>query len=31
MTFLNDVILEEASPCEGMQAMLNSGALKTFT
>ena len=30
MTFLNDVILEDASPCEGMQAMLNSGALKTF-
>ena len=29
VTFLNDVILEYAS-CEGMQAMLNSGALKTF-
>ena len=27
VTFLNDVILEDASPCEGVQAMLNSGAL----
>jgi len=30
VTFLNDVILEDASPCEGMQAMLNSGALTMF-
>ncbi len=30
VSFLNDVILEDASPLEGMQAMLNSGALKQF-
>jgi hypothetical protein len=28
VSFLNDIILEDASPLEGMQAMLNSGALK---
>ena len=31
MTFLNDIILEDASPSEGLQAMLNSGALTHFT
>jgi hypothetical protein len=30
VTFLNDIILEDASPCEGVQAMLNSGALTRF-
>jgi len=30
VTFLNDIILEDASPCEGMQAMLNSRAVKEF-
>ena len=30
VTFLNDIILEDASPCEGVQAMLNSGALTQF-
>jgi phenylpropionate dioxygenase-like ring-hydroxylating dioxygenase large terminal subunit len=30
VTFLNDVILEDASPLEGMQAMLNSRALREF-
>src|SRR6201991_3303907 len=30
MTFLNDIILEDASPSEGLQAMLNSGALTHF-
>jgi carnitine monooxygenase subunit len=30
VTFLNDIILEDASPSEGMQAMLNSGAIKEF-
>lgn len=30
VSFLNDVILEDASPLEGMQAMLNSGAIKEF-
>lgn len=30
VSFLNDIILEDASPLEGMQAMLNSGALKEF-
>ena len=29
--FLNDIILEDASPSEGLQAMLNSGALTHFT
>lgn len=28
--FLNDIVLEDASPLEGMQAMLNSGAIKEF-
>ncbi|MBO0855343.1 MAG: aromatic ring-hydroxylating dioxygenase subunit alpha [Nocardia sp.] len=31
VTFLNDIILEDASPAEGLQAMLNSGALTHFT
>ena len=31
VTFLNDIILEDASPSEGLQAMLNSGALTHFT
>ena len=30
VSFLNDVLLEDSSPLEGMQAMLNSGALKEF-
>jgi phenylpropionate dioxygenase-like ring-hydroxylating dioxygenase large terminal subunit len=30
VTFLNDVILEDASPLEGMQAMLNSRSLRQF-
>jgi hypothetical protein len=30
VTYLNDVILEDASPLEGMQAMLNSRALREF-
>ncbi len=30
VSFLNDVVLEDASPLEGMQAMLNSGAIKEF-
>jgi phenylpropionate dioxygenase-like ring-hydroxylating dioxygenase large terminal subunit len=30
VSFLNDVVLEDASPLEGMQAMLNSGALTHF-
>jgi hypothetical protein len=30
VTFLNDIILEDASPLEGMQAMLNSRALAEF-
>ncbi|WP_373097078.1 RHO alpha subunit C-terminal catalytic domain-containing protein, partial [Zhongshania sp.] len=30
VTFLNDIILEDASPLEGMQAMLNSRAVKEF-
>ena len=30
VSYLNDVILEDASPLEGMQAMLNSGAIKEF-
>jgi phenylpropionate dioxygenase-like ring-hydroxylating dioxygenase large terminal subunit len=30
VTFLNDVILEDVSPLEGMQAMLNSGAIQQF-
>ena len=30
VSFLNDIVLEDASPLEGMQAMLNSGALKEF-
>lgn len=30
VTLLNDIILEDASPLEGMQAMLNSGALQEF-
>lgn len=28
--FLNDIVLEDATPLEGMQAMLNSGAVKEF-
>ena len=31
VSFLNDIILEDASPSEGLQAMLNSGALTHFT
>jgi hypothetical protein len=31
VTFLNDIILEDASPSEGLQAMLNSGVLTHFT
>ena len=31
VTYLNDIILEDASPSEGLQAMLNSGALTHFT
>jgi len=30
VSFLNDIVLEDASPLEGMQAMLNSGALGEF-
>jgi phenylpropionate dioxygenase-like ring-hydroxylating dioxygenase large terminal subunit len=30
VSFLNDIVLEDASPLEGMQAMLNSRALKQF-
>src|SRR3546814_4622149 len=30
VTYLNDIILEDASPCEGMQAMLNSRSLHEF-
>ena len=30
VSFLNDIVLEDASPLEGMQAMLNSRAIKTF-
>ena len=30
VTFLNDIILEDSSPLEGMQAMLNSGAIREF-
>jgi phenylpropionate dioxygenase-like ring-hydroxylating dioxygenase large terminal subunit len=30
VSFLNDIVLEDASPLEGMQAMLNSGALTEF-
>ncbi|WP_317930873.1 aromatic ring-hydroxylating oxygenase subunit alpha [Halioxenophilus sp. WMMB6] len=30
VSFLNDIVLEDASPLEGMQAMLNSGAIKEF-
>jgi len=30
VSFLNDIVLEDASPLEGMQAMLNSGALREF-
>lgn len=30
VSYLNDVILEDASPLEGMQAMLNSGAIREF-
>lgn len=30
VTLLNDIILEDASPSEGLQAMLNSGALREF-
>ena len=30
VTYLNDIILEDASPCEGMQAMLNSRSVKEF-
>lgn len=30
VSFLNDIVLEDASPLEGMQAMLNSGALSEF-
>lgn len=30
VSFLNDIVLEDASPLEGMQAMLNSQALKEF-
>jgi phenylpropionate dioxygenase-like ring-hydroxylating dioxygenase large terminal subunit len=30
VSFLNDIVLEDASPLEGMQSMLNSGALKQF-
>lgn len=30
VTYLNDIVLEDASPLEGMQAMLISGALKEF-
>ncbi len=30
VSFLNDIVLEDASPLEGMQAMLNSGALQQF-
>jgi hypothetical protein len=31
VTYLNGIILEDASPSEGLQAMLNSGALTHFT
>lgn len=31
MTYLNDIILEDASPSEGLQAMLNSVVLTHFT
>jgi phenylpropionate dioxygenase-like ring-hydroxylating dioxygenase large terminal subunit len=30
VSFLNDIVLEDASPLEGMQAMLNSRALKEY-
>lgn len=30
VTYLNDIILEDASPSEGLQAMLNSRAVKEF-
>ena len=30
ITFLNDIVLEDASPLEGMQAMLNSRALQQY-
>lgn len=30
VTFLNDIVLEDASPLEGMQAMLNSRAVKEY-
>ncbi len=30
VSFLNDIVLEDSSPLEGMQAMLNSGAIKEF-
>lgn len=30
VSFLNDIVLEDVSPLEGMQAMLNSGALSEF-
>ena len=30
VSFLNDIVLEDASPLEGMQAMLNSRAIREF-
>jgi phenylpropionate dioxygenase-like ring-hydroxylating dioxygenase large terminal subunit len=30
VSFLNDIVLEDASPLEGMQAMLNSRAIRQF-
>jgi phenylpropionate dioxygenase-like ring-hydroxylating dioxygenase large terminal subunit len=30
VSFLNDIVLEDVSPLEGMQAMLNSGAISEF-
>jgi phenylpropionate dioxygenase-like ring-hydroxylating dioxygenase large terminal subunit len=30
VSFLNDIVLEDASPLEGMQAMLNSQAIREF-
>jgi carnitine monooxygenase subunit len=30
VTFLNDIVLEDASPGEGLQAMLNSRSIKSF-
>ena len=30
VTFLNDIVLEDASPGEGLQAMLNSRSVKEF-